>query len=492
VRHLHRLGSRTAMSRTHRARPWTRWLAGAIVGLTVTIVVVATSLGSAAATSPSVDVFVGYADSDRASVATFPIPWADPSNPVIIFKGCQPAARCSYDGGAVRLVNNNSAASVIVNSVKVEYSPRCVYDIWPHNITVAPGKQLILAQLTSGSDSGCTNTRSSTAPGYGHMDGSDIGPNGTGWVAVCDHSGVVPQVDVTLNGSTTTFTDTGLVLNTGGFDAAYCPGRPDGTGRNESIPWTPIGNVACAGATLALAPPTQSDIRGGIASVTASLHDGCGDPLQGSPLNFRVFGRNAPNSAEEGSGITDSQGNVNFTYPDTDAALGTDNVQASLSSPVGRLYSNVVLVRWVAGTSTVRRGVITKLSLRPTSFAAARLGASVAAGTKRRTPGTLVSYHDSQAAIATFTVLKLLPGRVRGKACVAPSSAGHNARRCQRAVQIGSFIHYDLAGANRFRFTGRVRGRTLRPGNYSLKVVAHNAGGAGPPAIKVFHVIRGR
>jgi hypothetical protein len=48
------------------------------------------------------------------------------------------------------------------------------------------------------------------------MDSSDIGPGGTSWAGNCSQSGVIPEVDVTVDGTTSVFNDTGQVLNTGG------------------------------------------------------------------------------------------------------------------------------------------------------------------------------------------------------------------------------------------------------------------------------------
>jgi hypothetical protein len=46
-----------------------------------------------------------------------------------------------------------------------------------------------------------------------------------------------------------------------------------------------------------------------------------------------------------------------------------------------------------------------------------------ATATRKRTYGTLVSYTGSQAATTTFTVLRPLRGRKRGKTCAKPSKA---------------------------------------------------------------------
>jgi hypothetical protein len=55
-------------------------------------------------------------------------------------------------------------------------------------------------------------------------------------------------------------------------------------------------------------------------------------------------------------------------------------------------------------------------------------------------------------------------------------------------LNVASFAHHDAAGANRFRFTGRVDGRTLAPGHYRLQAIPHNRGGTGRPAYRNFEV----
>ena len=463
------------------------WGMAVAAALAVALTGASAPTASPQGTSRTLDVFVGYADSDRAAAASFPTPWADTSNGSVIFEGCQPTTKCSYDGGALRLLNNSGAA-MTVNSVTLAYSASCVYDIWPHNVSLPSGKQIIITQLTSGSANGCTNSATTGATGYGQMDGSDIGTNGAPWASNCTQSGVIPQVALTVNGATSTFTDSGQVLNTGGTDSAYCPSNPDGTARNESTQWTPIGHVACPGASLGLTPASQTNFQGGTASLTAKLTDSCGNPLQGSTISFHVFGANAPNAGTAGSGIANAAGNVFFRYADT--RPGSDQVQASVTNAVGTFSSNIVAVNWVGVPSgPIPQGVITNLSLNPSAFAAAPSGPSVAVAKKRRF-GASVTYSDSQTATTTFTVQRRLPGRLRGNACVKPNKRNRGHKACMRFMAVGSFTHADVAGANRFRFTGRVGGRKLRPGGYRLRAVPRSAAGVGPPAFTPFSIVR--
>ena len=55
----------------------------------------------------------------------------------------------------------------------------------------------------------------------------------------------------------------------------------------------------------------------------------------------------------------------------------------------------------------------------------------------------------------------------------------------------GSFTHSDTAGANRFRFTGRIADKALKPGNYRLDAIPTDyAGNVGPTARSRFHIVR--
>jgi hypothetical protein len=282
----------------------------------------------AAEASGGVQVFVGYADNVRANPANFPTPWE--GSPGVIYEGCSPSSSCAFDSGAVRIVNN-TASPVTVNSVVLRFSAGCTYDIWPHDVALPANGQIIVTQTTSGADNGCT-------PGNGHMDSSDIGPGGVGWSGNCSQSGVIPEVDVTIDGTMSAFNDVGQVLNTGGVDGASCPPLNG----NESTQWTLVGSQPCAGANLTLAPPSQNEQVGDTATVTGTLTNGCGTPLQGVSMDFNVT--SGPNAGTTGTGTTDTNGEATFSY--SSLSVGTDTVEASVSNPAGTITSNDVQVNW--------------------------------------------------------------------------------------------------------------------------------------------------
>jgi Big-like domain-containing protein len=281
-----------------------------------------------ASASSGINVFVGYADSLRANATNFPTPWA--GSPQTTFEGCLPVASCEYDGGAVRIANN-TGSTVTVNAITVHIST-CTYTGWPSAI-LSPGADLIVAQLVSGASEGCSG------PSPLHFDTSDIGPNGASWSGICTQSGVQSIVDLTVNGQTTTYTDSGQVLNTGGVDGAACPSP----GGNESIQWTTIGHAPCRGSQLSLAPATQTHGVGTTATVTATFTNSCGQPLSNVAVRFAVL--SGPNAGRSGTGATDANGAATFTYGS--ALAGTDTLQATVTNIAGSIPSNTVTVTWV-------------------------------------------------------------------------------------------------------------------------------------------------
>ena len=68
-----------------------------------------------------------------------------------------------------------------------------------------------------------------------------------------------------------------------------------------------------------------------------------------------------------------------------------------------------------------------------------------------------------------FTVERRLPGRKVGKRCVKQTKANRTKKKCSRFKPVkGSFTHSGQAGANSFKFSGRLNGKALKPGRYRL------------------------
>jgi hypothetical protein len=137
------------------------------------------------------------------------------------------------------------------------------------------------------------------------------------------------------------------------------------------------------------------------------------------------------------------------------------------------------------------------LKLSHSTFAPLSHGASVAktrAKDKKPPQGTRVSYEDSQAATTTFTVLRIERGyRVGAKgSCKAAPQHGKppkGSRSCTFSVKLGSFTHADSIGANSFTFSGRVGGRPLAAGGYSLQATPRLANLAGKTLTAGFTIL---
>jgi hypothetical protein len=230
--------------------------------------------------------------------------------------------------------------SVIVEFVTPSTGYSCTFDIWPHNITLPAGDSLILTQTAPNASTDCN-------PAGGYLDGSEKGPNGTNWGGLthCStDSGVIPHVITTIGGTTTDFTDSAQVLNTGGNDTANCPTRLNPPHQNnESEQWTTGGCVNGA-ATLTLAPPTQTHFVGETATVTGTLTNTCGQPLQGATETFTDL--TGPDTGTTGTGTTDANGQASFSYKGL--TVGTDTLDVTVSNPAGTITSNTVNVIWQA------------------------------------------------------------------------------------------------------------------------------------------------
>ncbi len=135
---------------------------------------------------------------------------------------------------------------------------------------------------------------------------------------------------------------------------------------------------------------------------------------------------------------------------------------------------------------------VTRLRIAPAAFSSARSGSSV---TKRRSSGARVSYSVKARAAVRFTVRQTRPGRRKGSGetsrCVTPTRALRSAAKCSRTVTLaGSFTQMAREGANSLRFTGRLGGRALKRGAYTLVATPRSGGKNGKPVTRRFRITR--
>ena len=143
-------------------------------------------------------------------------------------------------------------------------------------------------------------------------------------------------------------------------------------------------------------------------------------------------------------------------------------------------------------TTSSRALAVTGLRVAPTAFAAARSGPSV---TRRRDTGARVSFSVNADAAVGFTVRRSRPGRRQGRGdaarCVAVTARNRGAARCTRSVRLaGGFTQTATEGVEAFRFSGRLAGRSLGPGAYTLVATPRAGSRRGTSAMFRFRVTR--
>jgi hypothetical protein len=115
------------------------------------------------------------------------------------------------------------------------------------------------------------------------------------------------------------------------------------------------------------------------------------------------------------------------------------------------------------------------IAFKPAAFRAAKSGGAVISrrGKKRkkRPPvGSTVIYKLSDPGTVTFGLERAVKGRRAGRKCVKATRANRKHKRCTiyKAIAGRFSVTGSASGNNRFRFSGRVGGRALRPGAYKL------------------------
>ena len=87
---------------------------------------------------------------------------------------------------------------------------------------------------------------------------------------------------------------------------------------------------------------------------------------------------------------------------------------------------------------------------------------------------------------------RLTTGRKVGKRCRPVTRSNRRKKHCTLVTPVrGSFRHRAAAGSNSFTFTGRLGGKSLKPGSYRLTAVARDpAGNVSRALTKPFTIVR--
>ena len=209
---------------------------------------------------------------------------------------------------------------------------------------------------------------------------------------------------------------------------------------------------------------------GGVVNSIADQHNVDGSFVNAAGGDYRQL----PSSQTIDKGVADSligpvdfegEARISGTAPD----IGADEYQYPPSAP-----------KAPAGTA---------LAFAPKRFAVDRKASgSIARKRKKVAKGSTVSYNLDSAANVTFTVERAVKGRKKGKKCSTKRKRG---KRCTIYKKVkGSFSRASVAGANSFRFTGKLGGKALRAGSYRLSGLPTGSSGlAGPVLTARFTIV---
>ena len=166
-------------------------------------------------------IFVGYVDeaaNNHGSSSAHPNPWQ--GSPGVIFVG-SPVSGSLFDAGAIRIEATNESGTVSVTGGKVVIGS-CTYEPWPGlSKTVQPGQNLILTQ--TGSEKRCSTSATAEQSNFDTSESAFQHQS----TLKCTADGLIPRIELTINGQTVTLQDTGQVLNTGGIDSDICLGASE-------------------------------------------------------------------------------------------------------------------------------------------------------------------------------------------------------------------------------------------------------------------------
>jgi hypothetical protein len=337
-------------------------------------------------------------------------------------------------------------------------------------VAIASGNTIFAGGSAANGGSNCGGPGAFDSAGH---DIEDSTPSQCGLHAGNDRIGVAPLLGpLASNGGPTQTQE--LLAGSPAIDGGPehdCPATDQrGIGR-------PAGSECDIGAVEVLPPSAATGGASAVGKTSATLSGSASNSnsVIGGTVFFQFGRTTAYGSQTAASPLSASAGPTSFSAPATGLPAGTPiHFRAVASTPDGTsVGADATFITAPASPS------LSSLKIAPSSFPAeAGRGASIAAR-RRATGGAFVSFKDSQAGKTTFTVQRPVRGFRSGRRCAAKRPRGHRGklRRCTLYRSLGSFSHTDLAGSNRFHFSGRVHRRGLRPGRYRLRAVARNAAG---------------
>jgi hypothetical protein len=143
-------------------------------------------------------------------------------------------------------------------------------------------------------------------------------------------------------------------------------------------------------------------------------------------------------------------------------------------------------------TSPSSKPTISALRQTNSIFTVGHLSTSLTGQTaaKRHKQGTVFSFQLDQSATVQVTVQTTAPGRRVGRRCRAAGRRLRRGPRCTQKIALATLRRSAHAGLNKLAFSGRIPGKTLKPGRYQAAFTAIGSAGSAPPSSLSFTVVK--
>ncbi len=169
-----------------------------------------------------------------------------------------------------------------------------------------------------------------------------------------------------------------------------------------------------------------------------------------------------------------------------DGATNTSVTADTTGSP------SITLVYKGAPPPPPKRAKLTALTLTNSTFVAGKTSTPLTgtAAAKHHNTGTTFSFRLDRAATVKIAIQRRARGRRVNGSCKTPTHKLRHKPRCTRTIKIATLSRTGHAGANKVAFSGRIRGKALKPGNYRAVFTATNGAGPSSPKTIAFTIVR--
>ena len=268
-----------------------------------------------------------------------------------------------------------------------------------------------------------------------------------------------------------------LGLGSGASDTILGQSPPDGMTtmstniNSQNIDWLYNADV--------VAPPTSTVSTGACPhgstatiTVTADPHPATGPEA----AHYRIDG--GPEHVTDTTGIP---GTAKVSVP-----RGTHRLEFWGEDQLGQQEATHHVI--TVGCVTVAK--LSALSETNSTFAVASASTPVTGHSARRHPrGTTFSFRLDQSATVTVKLRHASAGRRVHGTCRPATKRRRHRPRCTRYATVATLTRIGQAGRNQLPFTGRIRGKALRPGRYHAVFTARNRAGTSSPRAIAFTIV---